>query len=1340
MPTAADPVTASDRPPVRTLRYPCSPAQRRFWVLDQLDPGDSSLNVAVRWRIRGRLDDAELEEAFRRIVARHETLRTYFVVEDGEPMQMVLPAVAPSVAVVDLSGSAPEEAERFGLEIAEAEAHKPFRLTAPPLLRVTRLRLAPDDSILLLTAHHIVCDGWSVGLIAAEMGEICDALQTGRAPVLPALEVSYGDYSSWMREWMESDELEADRAYWEPKLAGSDYFELPSDLPRPPVWANDSAIASRLLPRSRTDALARLAMERGCTLYMLALAALLTLLHRYSGETDIAVGTQVAGRGEVETEPLVGPFINTLVLRTDLAGDPEFLELLERVRRVAGEAFEHEYMPIEVLIEILKPRRDFSRNPLFAINFIYQRSFVENRKYSHFQLIDLPSRSAGALYDLNFFMVERPEGWRFSCEFNTSLFLPATVERLLDHYDRLLLAVAAAPRTRLSGLGMMDEGERQSLLAECNASARDYPADRTLPELFAERVARAPDAVAVVGAGEQLSYRELDRASNRLARTLLQRGWGPGERVGVFLDRSPQLVVALLAVLKAGSAYVPLDPRYPAERLAHVASDARMAGVLTNAAMSPGVAGMGAPTLVLDGDDALAADDGPLPVRAGPMDKAYVMYTSGSTGLPKGVPIHHRALTNFLCAMQAEPGLGEADTLLAVTTIAFDIAALEIFLPLVCGARLIMADEDDVVDGKRLRVLLDRHRVSVLQATPVTWRMLLDAGWQPGPGLRMLCGGEALPRALADRLLENAGELWNMYGPTETTIWSSVLRVTAGRDAVPLGPPIANTRFHVLDQRLQLVPMGVPGELYIGGDGVARGYFERPDLTRERFLPDPYSAESGALLYRTGDRVRRRPDGSLEFLGRMDFQTKLRGYRIELGEIESVLASDERVKEAVVVLGKTIAGDDTLWAYVAKVPGDTGLGLVEALRRRLSARLPAYMQPSAITLLDALPRTPNGKLDRKALPAPLQSSGRGPSAPLGKVERYLADLWRELLEWPGDIDAESNFFELGGHSISAARMLARVEKESGQRISLAQLFRLPSLGQVADLIRAAAGDGDPFQQVLGSAAPGAPMTWFALHNAAAFFHVARRLGGGVSFVFLQLFDPEHRTEHPPATLEAMAAGYVELILRAQPEGRYHLVGWCISGVLAYETARQLSSRGLDVDLVLLDSWAPDYIARMPRLRGKLLQLYHHFLAKSGELHRLLARKISLREWLQRRWLILRNRIWHRLILRQTLRDKVPSAPASDTGNHGEWLFVLLQELVRRYEVKPFQGTVLVLRSRTEPKSRLLDPSMGWSAFAPRARIAEVEGDHWTILREPGAGQIAGYLSAAREHGGGHAQP
>jgi amino acid adenylation domain-containing protein len=1317
---------AAKTPP--DIQYPASLAQQRFWVLDKLEPHNPALNVAVRWRIEGDLSAELIEKAFAQIIARHEPLRTSFVEIDGEPFQVVRPEVSLRVPSIDLT--ARSEAEAFAQcdRLARIEATTPFSLAAAPLIRVTHLRVRPDIAIVLVTAHHAVCDGWSIGLLAREMGEFCAAVQAGSRPEPPDLPIAYGDYAAWQREMVADGGLAPEIAYWSRALDELEFFELPTDFPHKSVHETAGAIRSQLLDRDLTDRLAAVARNNGCTLFMLAYAALVTLLHRYTGATDIAVGTQVAGRDQVETENLVGLFINTLVLRADLSGDPNFLEMLDRARTAIGDALEHQAMPLEKAIEVLSLKRYPGHNAVFSVNFIYQRSFVQNADYGTFRLVDLPSWSAGALHDLNFFMVERPDGWRLSCEYNNGLYLPASIERLLQHFINILSAISADPTLPIAAIPILDANERHHLVVECNDTVAAYPRDLTFPDLFARQAAETPGAIAIVAGAQSLTYRELEQCSDALARQLISLGFGPNARVGVFVNRTADLVIAPLAILKAGSAYVPLDPTYPPGRLTQIIDQSGLVAIIAHAEIVPPPL-RSVPIVAIDNTSELetTAELQTLPsIR--PEDTAYVIFTSGSTGQPKGVQIPHDALTNFLWAMRGTPGFTAQDTIVAVTTICFDIAALELFLPLTLGGKVVIASEEETRDGQLLLSLLRRAGARVLQATPATWELLIEAGWRGDPQLRMLCGGEALPRHLADRLLDRSPELWNMYGPTETTIWSSARRITRGDGPILIGPPIANTQFYVVDRNGALVPQGGVGELMIGGDGVAVGYWDMAELTRDRFPADWFGGEPGAKLYRTGDLVRMRQDGEFQYLGRTDQQIKLRGFRIELSEIEAVLLRQSAVRRAIAITGESASGETAIFAYIELHGGAAARRqqIVEALRADVAAMLPGYMRPRNIIVLDAIPLLPNGKIDRKALPlsGPEEQSERTRLQPLDDLETRLAQIWCEILGVQS-VDASSDFFELGGHSLLAARLLARVEAVFGRRIGLSQLFESPGFTAFANLLRSSAPQAFDFRQVVRMGPRHAGQNIFAVNNTGIFLTLSQRLNADLAITALQLFDPLIQTDNLPATIEETAGQYVQLIREIQPRGPYALLGWCNGGTLAFETARQLVESGEVVSGVfLIDTWIPGYLRRLDWLRSKLADYAYRWQL-------ILADWATVRSGQKSLWGFVRDRSTLRRFFRRGQIGTPVAEPAYAAAQaYDHWLLDYTTTMLKAYEPNPLSGRLTIFRSTSEPAGRFLDPKLGWGGMAEDVDLILVPGDHFTVFSEPGVSIMGKCIEAA----------
>ncbi len=833
-------------PAPRDRPLPLSFAQERLWLLHQIEPNRGQYNVSSATRLQGALDAGALERALRAVVQRHEALRTTFAFEGGQPVQKVHADAELALAVEDLGALPPGAREASARSRAAVEAAAPFDLARGPLLRARLLRLGPEAHVLLLTVHHIVSDATTQRILDHEVATLYDAFRSGEPSPLPALPLQYADYAVWQRRWFTGEVLDRQLAYWKTQLAGASFaLDLPSDRPRPPVMSYRGGRRPFALPAALRGPLGELSRRRGVTLFMTLLAAFDVLLRRWSGQRDLEVGTPMTNRTRAETEGIVGFFINTLVLRAQIADDMPFEALLAQVREVCLGAYAHQDLPFERLVHELSPQRDLSRTPLFQVMFTLQTAAAEAAPLPGLRRRALPGAGGTAKVDLSLFVIESPQGLSGAFEYAADLFDAATIDRMAAQLPVLLEGIAAAPEAPLAALPLLPEAEERRLLVEWNtheAIAR-APRPATVVDLFAAQVERAPDAPALAFAGAELTYRELDARANRLARALRARGVGPEALVGVCLERSASLVVALLAVLKAGGAYVPLDPSYPRERLAFMAADSGLRLLVTEASLS-GLVPAPPGGVILVGADHAAVDaesDAPLDADTPrhPESLAYVLYTSGSTGRPKGVAVPHRALVNFLLSMARRPGLQPSDRLLAVTSLSFDIAGLELWLPLSVGARVEIAVREVVADGAALAARLRDGKVTVLQATPATFRLLLDAGWEGSARLTALVGGEAVPARLAYDLTGRVGALWNMYGPTETTIWSCVHPLHEN-EPVLVGRPIANTRAYVLDERGEPVPIGAVGELYIGGDGLARGYLGRPDLTAARFVPDPW--------------------------------------------------------------------------------------------------------------------------------------------------------------------------------------------------------------------------------------------------------------------------------------------------------------------------------------------------------------------------------------------------------------------------------------------------------------------------------------------------------------------
>jgi amino acid adenylation domain-containing protein len=1046
-PTAPKPAPTVPRAP-REGPLRCSFAQEQFWLVDRLTPGSSAYNFSWPMRLAGRLDTDALGRAVAAIVSRHEALRTRFTATDGQPMQIVENTGAAGLELVDLAGEPdPQDAARRLIDEHTATA---FDLSRGPLLRVVLMRLGEREHILLIVVHHIVFDGVSKVVLYRELGELYDAFAAGREPTLTELAIHYGDYAEWQRSQLDPERLERELVHWRAQLEGaSTALELPTDRPRPAVSSLRGARHRAPLPGDLRQAVETLARGEGATFFMAVLAAFEVLLYRYTGQEDLLVGTPVDTRTERELAPVIGPFINTVVVRGQLSGSAGFRELLRGVQQRTVDALEHQELPFERLVAAIAPERDLSRHPLFQA-LLALNPAETGLRLEGVDVSDLEPAWSGARVDLFLILDDLPQGLEAIWEYSSDLFEPATIERMAGHFVRLLEEIVADPDRPIDDLALLGEPERMLLTDEWNRTEAEIPPLR-LERLVAEQARLTPDRVAVRFEGRELSYGELDVRANKLANRLQALGAGPDELVGVCLNRSEELLVALLATMKTGAAYVPIDPGFPPARQELMLTDARVRVLLSEEGLLSSLPVSGATVLCIDrdGDEVALESSAPPAHGAGEEGLAYVIYTSGSTGKPKGVEIEHRALVNLLCSMRERPGLSADDVLVAVTTLSFDIAGLELYLPLIAGAQLVIASAQTAADPRALARLLESSGASVMQATPTTWRMLIDSGWTGRAGLKALCGGEALPPALADELVACVPELWNMYGPTETTIWSTCAHVRSPGEPPSIGRPIANTTLHVLDRRGRPAPIGVPGELLIGGAGLARGYRNLPELTAERFVTGELGDER---LYRTGDLARYRPDGTLQFLGRLDHQIKLRGFRIELGEIEAVLGGHPAVAAAAATLHDGPQGEPSLIAYVV---ADGDPADPEELRRFLAESLPAYMVPAAIVALERLPLTPNAKIDRKALPAPeLPSSSDDLYVePRNATEVAVAAVFCEVLgvERAG---ANDDFFELGGQSLLAARLISRLDARLGIELPLRALFETPTVAGLAAGIEA----------------------------------------------------------------------------------------------------------------------------------------------------------------------------------------------------------------------------------------------------------------------------------------------
>ncbi|MET0396778.1 MAG: amino acid adenylation domain-containing protein, partial [Longimicrobiaceae bacterium] len=1041
---AGDVRVAPIRPLPRNGPLPLSFAQQRLWVVDRLDPGNPAYNMPYVLRLRGEPDVPALRGSLHALARRHESLRTTFVEQEGEPMQVVHAPAPVALPTVDLSGL--RDPSREANRLVGEEALRPFDLVRGPLLRVTLLRLAPDDHVTCYTMHHIVSDGWSKGVLVREVSVIYGALARGEAPVLPELPVQYADYAVWQREWLSGAELEAQLSWWRERLAGAPpLLEIPTDHPRAIGQSVRARMHALSIPEATSHGLQALSRREGTTLFMTLLAAWEVLLGRWSGQEDLVVGGPISGRTRWETEGLIGFFVNMLPHRADLRGDPTWSELLARVREASRGAYAHQELPFERLVEDVVTERSLTHNPLFQVAFTLERSDGKSvLSLGDLEVEPFGGEESASKFDLDVAFVELGERVVGALTYRTGLFETATVVRMAGHLEALLEAMTTDPRARLSEVSLLRGAERARVLEDWNDTAAELPRE-LVHERFAARAALAPGAPAVHAGGETAGYGELERRANRLARHLRGLGVGPETRVGLLAERGIEWVAAVLAVFKAGGVYVPLDPAYPADRLAFILSDSGAAVLLAPPPLQDAVPGFAGARVGLDaGRD---GEDGPPEGGPWPDNAAWVIYTSGSTGKPKGVVATHAGAANLLAHGMATLGTGPGSQVLQTASATFDASLLDMFATLLSGAALHVADRETVLAPERLAELIRERRIDTWVTTPALLDTLPDADF---PALRTLCvGGDRCSAETASRW-SRGRRMLNMYGPTEITIYTTEHVIAPGEaGAPPIGRPVANARAYVLDASGGPVPPGVPGELHIGGAGVARGYLGLPAMTAEKFVPDPFGAETGARLYRTGDQVRWRADGALEFLGRTDGQVKVRGFRIEPGEIEAALRDQAGVRDAVVAVWEDAPGRKRLVAYV--VPGEGEEPAPAELRRALASRLPEYMVPAAIMPLERLPLNSSGKVDRGALPAPRWGEETAYVAPRTPTEALLCGILAEVLKIER-VGVEDGFFTLGGHSLMATQVVSRVRQAVGVEVPLRALFESPTVAGLAERI------------------------------------------------------------------------------------------------------------------------------------------------------------------------------------------------------------------------------------------------------------------------------------------------
>lgn len=1301
--------------------FPVSFAQQRLWVLDRLDPNSAVYNIPIPLRLAGELNVNALRDSLTAIVQRHEVLRSTFGEQDGSPVQIVPPSTSVLLAFTDLSELPLQEREQRAGDLARMDAQKPFDLSRGPIFRAWLLRLDNRDHLLLLNVHHIVFDGWSRSILLQELVSHYFAFVGNKRPSVPELAIQYSDYAIWQRKNLSGEKLTKQIEHWRQQLAGAPAsLDLATDHARPPMQTFNGAHHILLLSRALRDALHELSQHESATFFMTLLAAFNVLLARYTGQEDIVVGSPIAGRSRPEVEGLIGFFVNMLPLRTDLSGAPTFRELLVRVRETCLKAYAHQDLPFEKLVEELKPERDASRNPIFQVMFALQNMGQDEYPDTHLRMKPFSTgERMTAKFDLSLYVIETREGLRLAFEYNTDLFDEGTIERMAQHFKVLLEAITVDADQRVTDLRMLTEAESQQILRQWNETESSYP-HACIHELFETQVQLTPDAVALVFNDVAVTYRELNQRANQLAHHLRRLGVTSEQLVGVSMERSSDMVVALLAVLKAGGAYVPLDPAYPKERLSFMLRDCGASLVLTSGHNSEWF-----PSAVRQVDlhresSNLGRESVQNPANTLKQDTlAYVIYTSGSTGQPKGVLGTHKGAVNRFNWMWQSYPFEAGETCCQKTSLNFVDSVWEIFGPLLQGVKTVIVPDPILKDPSFLVPYLASHEVTRIVLVPSLLRTILETIPElPNmlPRLKYwVTSGEALTQDLVDKFLKTLPDaiLLNVYGSTEVSADCTCYQVNKGESlgCVPIGKPLFNTQAYVLDRNQQVLPIGVPGELYVGGDGLARGYLQRPELTAERFIPNPFSENPEARLFKTGDLARLLPDGNIEYLGRSDFQVKLRGFRIELGEVESALATHPAIKQSVVVLHEDLPRGSRLIAYFVSVEGEEVSR--EELRSHLKRSLPEHMVPSSFVQLSALPLTPNGKVNRRALPLietriaeDVVSIG-----PRNDLEATLLRIWQELLGVES-LRVTDNFFEIGGHSLLAVRLVNEIHKATGKHIPLAALFQSSTIQSLARVL--SAESMAPEQIVLQIQGKGSKPPFFGIvvpgMNALGFVTLARHLGKDQPFYRIQQPGPRLRGRpYTAVEFENLASDYVRAMKGVQPHGPYYLGGMCEGARIAFDMARLLERQGEAVGLLaIFDTW----VLENSQIRALWKIDYYT-------------------DRLKKFWRLPRGE--RQEVLRKALRDRVNhlhgAAMNGKKASVNSWPATYWPG--KSFVPAKFGGKITLLKRRKQPYYYVQDPLLGWgtrtTAQVEVHSIDPFPSRHLFIFRDPYVAQVGQQL-------------
>ncbi|HEV8543932.1 MAG TPA: amino acid adenylation domain-containing protein [Verrucomicrobiae bacterium] len=1327
--------------------FPLSSAQKRLWFLDRLEPNSAVYNVPTVLRLHGPLDHAALGRGLDAVVARHESLRTTFEAIDDSPSQKINATAHVEFPLLDLSTLDGQRKNREAEKVISHEITRPFDLAKDLMIRAMLIRLAPEEHILVLSTHHIASDEWSLRVLLREWSRLYAAEVNPHESGLPELPIQYADFAVWQQDWLQRDACRAQLDYWRKRLEGAPVVQLPTDFNRPGSQTFHGEIRTAVFPAELSAALKRLSQQQESTLFMTLLAAFKVLLFRYTQQDDLVVGCPIAGRNRLETEALIGFFVNTLAIRSQLQPDQSFIDLLRHVRENTLGAYAHQDLPFDRVVEELHPQRSSNHMPLVQVVFSLNNEFVEENVFQGTTAEEIEVSTDTSKFDITFVTKETANGLHAVVEYNSDLFARPRMERMLGHFGRLLQSIVANPHQKIGELQLLPAAEWSQIALDWNRTTTKYPREEGVHQLFEAQVARTPDAIALQFGAQTISYRELNARANQLAHYLRNQKIGPNTLVGVYMERSIEMIIAFLGILKAGAAYVPLDLSYPRDRLAFMIADARMPIILTQSQCLKELPDTGTPLVCLDQEwSNIQQEPRQLPANSINADAlAYVIYTSGSTGRPKGVAVRHRGITRLVLNtdyVQIRP----SDRIAQASNASFDAATFEIWGALLNGARLIGIHKDTAISPGDFAEALRKEEISILFLTTALFNQLA----REIPGVfstldTVLFGGELVDPKWVRSVLESGApkRLLHVYGPTENTTfstWYHVREVPDDAATVPIGKPIANSELYILDGQQQPVPIGVTGEIYVGGDGLASGYWNRPELTLEKFPAHPFKRESGAQLYRTGDLARFDAEGNVEFVGRIDHQIKLRGFRIELGEIEAELAKHEHVANNVVMLREDIPSDKRLVAYI--IPKGATPSAAD-LRSHLRAHLPDYMVPAAFVFMDTFPLTPNEKIDRKALPVPEQNRptlGKSFVAPRDSVEQQLAKIWEKILGVQ-PIGLADNFFDLGGHSLLAVKVFSQIEKVFNKKLPLATLFRAPTIEEIAKVLREDS-EAKSWSTIVDIQPKGSKPPFFWIHTLGGD-------GGGGFFYYrklAELLGPDQPSfgirspREPFSDIEKMAAFYIKDIRKFQPNGPYFLGGFCFGGNVAFEMAQQLVASGQEVGLLVMlessppnvthkQSWSAtaakyslenlvenvkDFVShssqqRFAMLKSKSRRFKEKFRGRNGASSEQEKKGVDLKDVID--------------------LSRYPKGYVQYAETH--W------QALTQYQPEPYPGELILFRAKKQGLSNF-SHSLGWDVLVgDRVNVNVIPGTHESMLQEPNvqivAAKLRSLLDAAR-HG------